>query len=337
MKIKTTGWPRFWQKATWQSQLLQPIAWAYGWLAERRARSTDVPSGRCSVVVVGNIVVGGSGKTLFLSWLISQCQRLGIKVGVVSRGYGGRARAPCFVEPDSDPHWVGDEPLLLRQLDVPVVVAQQRSAALDALLSDHPHLDLVLSDDGLQHYAMPRDMEICMFDGQQSIGNGRLLPAGPLREPLARLNSVDWIICKSEIPTELLPWQPLLMKIKPMTLKALPNSLADPNQPPTNQQEVVAICGIGQPESFFKLLIQHGWTLIPIALADHAHMTQALHDSLRGHTVLMTSKDAIKCRNVQLPYVAWEVPVMADFSVPDQQRILQSMLALIATEKASTP
>lgn len=314
-----------WQKKTGLSNLLQPLSWIYASALKYHRRSWHRSVCPPPVVIVGNIVVGGSGKTLLLSGLIKLCQQHGLRVGVISRGYRGRAVGPVSVMPNSDPSVVGDEPLMIRQLGVPVVVAKRRLQALQTLLQDDPEIDLVLSDDGLQHYALPRDLELCLFDGQQVVGNGRMIPAGPMRESLDRLNQVDLVICKTNIPDLLQPWQPLLMSIKPLALKALPNSLADPTQPPTQQDPVIALCGIGQPESFFSLLRNAGWQFEPMALPDHAGIDDALKASLTGRTVLMTSKDAIKLRDETLQWHAWEVPVEAEFSVADQSRLLESL------------
>lgn len=314
--------------------MLQPMAWVYGQVVSQRT-SFHAPSAfACPIIVIGNIVVGGTGKTLLLSWLIVQCQNLGLKVGVVSRGYGGRSAAPTSVHIDSDPQQVGDEPLMIRQLGVPVVVAKQRSAAVKKLLRAHPELDLVFSDDGLQHSALPRDLEICLFDGVQSIGNGKLLPAGPLREPLARLNQVDWVICKSAVPAELKPWQPITMHLKALPLKALANSLAVASAPPEQNERIIALCGIGQPDSFFALLRQLGWEFEPFALPDHAVLNTSILTQLTDRTVLMTSKDAIKLRHIQLPCRAWELPVSAHFASSDQDRILNSIQQLLPTSTA---
>jgi tetraacyldisaccharide 4'-kinase len=306
-----------------------PLSWGFGKLAQRRQTNTDAVRFNRPVVVIGNIVVGGTGKTLLLCWLIQQCQSLGIRVGVVSRGYRGRTPRPVSVELDSDPKWVGDEPLFIRQLNVPVVVARRRVVAVHQLLQSHPELDLVLSDDGLQHYEMSRDVEICCFDGHQSVGNGRLLPAGPMREPLARLNRVNWVVCKSEIPESLKPWRPILMSVKPSAFKPLPNSLADPDHPPSPADSVIALCGIGQPESFFQMLRQQGWNIEPMALPDHAALSESQKEQLAGRVVLMTTKDAIKLRQVSLLCQAWEVPVQAHFAADDQARILATLTQLL--------
>jgi len=204
--------------------------------------------------------------------------------------------------------------------------------AVNQLIRDFPEVELVLSDDGLQHYAMPRDLEICLFDGAQSIGNGRMLPAGPLRESLSRLNHVDWIICKAHIPEALTRWQPILMALRPLPLKALPNSLANPEKPPLKHEPVVALCAIGQPDSFFTLLADEGWQFEPIALPDHAQINAEVHAKLAGRTVLMTTKDAIKLRGQKLGWQAWEVPVQAEISRTDRDRILESIKQLLPVQ-----
>lgn len=335
LKTKRAGWPRSWRENTWLSQLLQPLAWGYaGWVKQRQASAKPQPSAR-PIVVVGNIVVGGTGKTLMLCWLIEQCLRLGIKVGVVSRGYGGSFVDPQPVHLGSSAEQVGDEPLMLRQLGVPVVVAKRRILAVERLLHDHPELDFILSDDGLQHYELPRDLELCLFAGEPALGNARMLPAGPLREPLSRLDQVDWVICKSSIPKVLEPWQPMLMTLQAMPLKALPNSLANPDMPPQMTDLVVAYCGIGQPESFFSLLQAQGWQFEPMALPDHGFLDHQQRQSLLGRTVLMTTKDAIKLRHETLLFDAWEVPVRAAFSPADTARFMPTLLNLLSPSVAA--
>lgn len=334
LKTNWVGWPQSWRRTTWISIVLQPFALIYAAIGYWRQQSIKPQRCACPVVVVGNIVVGGSGKTLMLSWLIEQCQRLDIKVGVISRGYGAQSMSVQPVNLDSDCLQVGDEPLLLRHMNVPVVVAKRRILAAARLLQDHPDLDLVLSDDGLQHYELKRDLELCLFAGEPGIGNARLLPAGPLREPLNRLNRVDWVICKSQIPDVLKPWSPLLMTLQAQSLRALPNSLANPQTPPSVAHRVVALCGIGQPDSFFNLLHNQGWRFDSIALPDHAVLDAERRQSLVGRIVLMTTKDAIKLRNETLAFEAWEVPVRAVFSNFDRDRILHSLVNLLSPQVA---
>ncbi len=166
---------------------LRRLAYRLGWLA---SFAVGVP-----VVVVGNISAGGSGKTPLVIWLVNRLRAQGFRPGVVSRGYGGAARGCVEVQPDSNPAEVGDEPLLIRfKTGAPVVIGRDRVAAARTLLARHPGIDVIVSDDGLQHYRLQRDLELAVVDAASGLGNGWLLPAGPLREPASRLRSVDAVI-----------------------------------------------------------------------------------------------------------------------------------------------
>jgi len=166
---------------------LRRLAYRRGWLA---AVAVGVP-----VVIVGNITAGGSGKTPLVIWLVNWLREQGYRPGVVSRGYGGAARGCVDVRPDSPPAQVGDEPLLIRvKTHAPVVVGRDRVAAARTLLARHPGVDVIVSDDGLQHYRLRRDIELAVIDAATGLGNGWPLPAGPLREPRSRLSSVDAVI-----------------------------------------------------------------------------------------------------------------------------------------------
>ncbi|HJX57889.1 MAG TPA: tetraacyldisaccharide 4'-kinase, partial [Thiobacillus sp.] len=166
---------------------LRRLAYRRGWLT---AISVGVP-----VIIVGNLTAGGSGKTPLTIWLVNWLRAQGYRPGVVSRGYGGAARGCVDVQPDSNPAEVGDEPLLIRvKTSAPVVVGRDRVAAARSLLARHPGVDVIVSDDGLQHYRLQRDLELVVIDAATGLGNGWPLPAGPLREPRSRLRSVDAVI-----------------------------------------------------------------------------------------------------------------------------------------------
>lgn len=269
-----------------------------GWLS---ARKLPVP-----VVVVGNIVAGGAGKTPLTIALVEGLRARGFKPGVVSRGYGGSARAPMLLDMQPDPAVVGDEPALIRvRTGAPVAVGVDRPAA--ATLLPGEGVDVIIADDGLQHYALARDVEICVIDGVRRLGNERLLPAGPLREPIARLREVDFTICNGgepqngEIPMRLVPRDAVSLADPPRT-----RALAD-----FAGMRAHAVAGIGHPARFFDSLRAAGIDAIEHPFPDHhryAEVELAFGDDL---SVLMTEKDAIKCRAFA-GRNWWVVPVSAE-------------------------
>ena len=265
------------------------------------------------VIIVGNLTVGGTGKTPLVIWLGRFFRAHGLKPGIVSRGYRGKAKSwPQLVSPTSDPNWVGDEAVLLaRHSGCPVVVAPNRVQAGQKLLADFS-CDLIISDDGLQHYALGREIEIVVVDGERGYGNQRCLPAGPLREPLSRLQTVDfivnkkntWLNNKKEIDFNSLT--PSALDSTPYTfsmyytLNSLIN-LTDPTicQPLNRWQgrTVHAVAGIGHPEHFFNQLEKSGLHLLRHTFFDHhRYLAKEIYfaDDL---PVIMTEKDAVKCQS----------------------------------------
>lgn len=262
------------------------------------------------VVVVGNLAVGGSGKTPVVLALAEHLAQVGARPGIVLRGYGGRRRAPVHrVQPDDDPGEVGDEALLLvRRSGVPVVVAGARRAGAEALIE--AGCSVVLSDDGLQHYGLPRTLELAVIDGARGLGNGHCLPAGPLREPPARLAEVDAVIVNGEGEPPRVgaaPVYPLRLvageavNLRTGERRALP-AFAD--------RQVHAVAGIGHPERFFAMLRGHGLRPLVHALPDHYAYEPASLDLVPPLPVLMTEKDAVKCAAFASAD-CWYVPVTA--------------------------
>jgi tetraacyldisaccharide 4'-kinase len=263
----------------------------------------DVP-----VIVVGNITVGGSGKTPIVIALVNYFKQQGKQVGVVSRGYGGaHQQGSLLVSQDIQASKSGDEPLLIAiQTQVPVMINKDRSQAVKDLITNH-HVDLIISDDGLQHYAMGRSVEIAVIDGQRRFGNGFFLPAGPLRESESRLKSVDFVINNGalyadEIASELVP-------------KAFINVV-------TNEQKNLdffanqtchAIAGIGHPQRFFDSLVRLGVNAQNHAFADHHLFTQKDLEFEGGYPIIMTAKDCVKCREFATQQM-WYLQVEADLS-----------------------
>lgn len=246
------------------------------------------------VIVVGNISVGGTGKTPLALWLARSLRRAGWRPGIVSRGYGGRQTGPAPVQADSDPAEVGDEPLLLAQrAGVPVWIGRRRAQAGRGLLAAHPEVNVLIADDGLQHYALARDVEIAVVDGVRRFGNGRPLPAGPLRELPWRLDTVDAVVVQGGDAEWLRVRAPVYrMQLEPVRLR----HLRDPGRTLPLEwlvgRRVQAVAGIGHPERFFDLLRSLGAEVRPHAFPDH-HAYRS--GDLPEGTVVMTEKDAVKC------------------------------------------
>jgi len=288
-------------------RLLSGVFAAIGRLRRWLYATRLLPRARLSVpvIVIGNISVGGTGKTPLTIALVNALREHGFKPGVISRGFGGSARVATRVDAHSDPAVVGDEArLIFDATQAPVAVARKRAEAGKLLLRSGG-IDVLVADDGLQHYALRRDIEIAVIDGERRFGNGRLLPAGPLREPPARLACVDFRVCNGSAPQA---------GEVPMTLAgdAL-SSLTDAREKPLHDfagQRVHAVAGIGNPQRFFAQLRAFGIDVVEHPFPDH-HAFVA--DNLAfgdDAPVLMTEKDAVKCRAFARPQW-WSVPVRA--------------------------
>lgn len=274
--------------------LLWPIALMYQWVAWIRRRylesvvqhTFDVP-----IIVVGNLTVGGVGKTPLVIALTQALQARGLRVGIVSRGYGSLVKQfPHEVSLDDSAVLVGDEPLLLaKKTGCPVVIAPKRVKAVQYLLEKHQS-QIIISDDGLQHYAMGRAVEIAVIDGVRGFGNGLCLPAGPLRENPSRLKQVDFIVVNGDglehINTA------YRMDLVPGSLTQLVSGQATPWS--ALLHPVAAVAGIGHPQRFFATLKSLGVVFKPYPFADH-HVFQARDFLGFEKTVVMTEKDAVKC------------------------------------------
>ncbi len=275
------------------------------------------------VIVVGNITVGGTGKTPFVIWLARTLKAQGYRPGIITRGYGGKSEHwPLPVTAATDPVLAGDEALLLaRHTKLPVMAGPDRIKAAQQLQNEF-QVNAIISDDGLQHYRLGRTIEIIMLDGSRGLGNGWLLPAGPLREPRRRLKKANLVICKSNIPDMPIPG----MLVMDMVLdNAI--SLADGASRPLMEfagQNVHAIAGIGHPEQFFAALEGRGLRVDRRPLPDHVkpHKQDLLFEG--SAPVLMTEKDAVKCSRFKLPN-HWYVPATARFSDADTVRILSCL------------
>jgi len=320
---------RYWQKVTPLAVLLYPLSLAFRLaVATRRAlyrsgllHSTRLP---VPVVVVGNISAGGTGKTPLVLWIAAFLAGRGLRPGIVSRGYGGRANEPRAVRADSDPALVGDEPVMLAQRSAaPVWVGSDRVAAAQALLTAHPACDVIVSDDGLQHYRLARDMEIAVVDGARGFGNGWMYPAGPLREPQSRLASVNAVIVNGGRPAGMLIRAPAIFR---MTLRGSRfRNLLDPVRRVGAEhftgRNVHAVAGIGHPQRFFSHLAQFGLDVTPHAFPDHHPYTVADLAPCNGQDVVMTEKDAVKCHRFANARW-WVLTVDADVDIEFKDALL---------------
>lgn len=322
-----SGLPAFWlrQSPDWRARVLWPLAEVYGRLMRLRRYGYQqgwLGRGRLPVpvVVVGNIFVGGTGKTPLVAWTTRALESMGRRPGIVSRGYGGRSRSwPRRVYPDSDPEAVGDEPLLLaRRTGRPVAVGPDRIAAARMLIE--AGCDVLVSDDGLQHYRLPRTLEWVVCDGRRGLGNGLCLPAGPLREPADRLDSVDLVISNGRAPG-LTPWW---FDLVPGPLQPLG---AGQGPAPEPGATVHGVAGIGHPERFFATLEAQGYRVIKHPFPDH-HRYQAEALRFGDHRpVIMTEKDAVKCTGIA-PVQSWYLPVEARPEPATRERLEDDLARL---------
>lgn len=289
---------------------LRRVAYRLGWL-------TSVEIG-VPVVIIGNINVGGVGKTPLTIALIHALQVRGVKVGVISRGYRGSHPGPLLVTQEVTPQQVGDEALLISETGVPVVIGRDRVAAARFLYGLYPDLALILSDDGLQHYRLARALEIVVFDGKRGIGSGRLLPNGPLREPLSRLVDVDAIVVNGvgSIEKRLPIACPVFsMQLRPGRCYRIEAPGVSVEHTYFVGKRVVALAGIGSPERFFQTVKQMGIQVErTLAFPDH-HFFSASDLPSDADVVLVTTKDAVKLQAFNHGKL-WVLPVYAELT-PD--------------------
>lgn len=287
---------RHWYRLSALSLALWPASLLYRLLVALRGfayRSGVLPAVRLpvAVIVVGNIVVGGTGKTPLVLWLASRLRRCGWKPGILSRGYRGSAAAPMAVAASSPADLVGDEPLLLaRNCDCPVWVGRDRVKAASELLASHPECNVLILDDGLQHYRLVRDIEIAVEDARGA-GNGLLLPAGPLREPASR--RVDAWIANSAPPGLHSP--SFRMDLRGDTFRGVAAPHSRVAAAAFARKKLHAVAGIGNPKRFFDHLAQLGLATVNHAFPDHYAYTASDLDFGDCEALLMTEKDAVKC------------------------------------------
>jgi tetraacyldisaccharide 4'-kinase len=320
---------RIWYERASPPWWLLPLSLTYGAVAGSRRylyakqlrKSTRLPA---PVVVVGNLSVGGTGKTPLVCWLVERLIELKFKPGIVTRGYGGTSRAVRLIDSSDDPKVVGDESILLaRRTRATVAIGRDRAAASQLLVN--AGCDIVVSDDGLQHYALARDCEIVVIDGDRRFGNGWLLPAGPLRELPARMRAADAIVVNGG--------RALLDGALSMRLEAkYALTLIGGDAKSLTEfagSKVHAVAGIGNPERFFNMLRAHGIEVEGHPLPDHANLHAADIFFADDRAVLMTEKDAVKCAAIAGPQ-HWYVPVSASFDGGEAKLLLDVVVKAIA-------
>ena len=323
----TQVFERIWYGKNLARWVLLPVSWVYLTLARVRRtayergwqRTIDAP---VPVIVVGNVSVGGTGKTPFVIWLADQLKQRGRRVGIVTRGYRGKGKEwPRAVAADDDPDEVGDEPVLLaRRTGCPVVAGPDRVACVEALVKK-ARVDVVLSDDGLQHYRLGRRFEIAVVDGVRGMGNGLCLPAGPLREPAARLQEVDAIVVNGGTWGHAGVFRAKAVVTKVYNLKDGGVRTLDSFR----SGIVHAVAGIGNPQRFFDLLLDAKLDVVPHPLDDHADFGPKHLRFDEPGPVLITEKDAVKCERLDVDDV-WCVVVDLEFDADRTARLMRLVL-----------
>ena len=325
---------RRWYDAEGSCSGLAPFAWLYG-RAERRRRARARPPSRLGapVIVVGNLTTGGTGKTPLAVWIAAELTRRALAVGLISRGYGRAHSGVRVLTADSNWREVGDEPLILhRRSGCVTAVARDRMAAARAVLARGARV--VVADDGLQHVALARDCAIVVVDGARGFGNGRLLPAGPLREPLERLTAADALVINGPPEHASLrnaqhhfPPTVLRMDLRAGEARGVcceqRRSLASFRGAPVH-----AVAGIGHPQRFFRELRERGLELIEHPCADHRPLGAAELDFGDALPVLMTEKDAVKCAHLDDRRL-WFVPVEASFGQAETDQLIELLMRTI--------
>ena len=317
---------RQWSRFGPAQLVLLPLSWLFGTLALMRRLSYRIGLlSACKlpvpVIVVGNISIGGTGKTPLVLWLTEHLRQQGFFPGIISRGYGGRALKPLPVSADTAPALAGDEPVLLaRRSACPVWIGRDRVAAAQALLAANPQCDLIISDDGLQHYRLQRDVEIAVVDGERGLGNGQLLPSGPLREGRHRLQSVDAVVInggKAGVAG-------YAMRLDADVLRNLLDPMRTLKAADLDEKSICAIAGIGNPSRFFRQLHDMGLRFEQRVFPDHHPFQPADLQTLKAEAILMTEKDAVKCAAFARENW-WYLPVHAVIAPELLARIMQKL------------
>lgn len=300
---------------------LLPLSWIFYVIVSTRKslyKNGWLKSGRLNVpvIIIGNINVGGTGKTPLVIWIAEQLKLSGYKPGIISRGYGGNTQKVTEVTASSSPQDVGDEPVLIAiRTKCPVFVSPNRVEAGRGLLVAYPECDIIISDDGLQHYQLQRDVEIIVYDSVIRFGNGALLPAGPLRESKARLKTVDALVSNGHVVNgdACHTLTPVEMQLESTRFYNLVDHDIKSDAEAFLQKNTLAVAGIGNPERFFQKLRLMGLNFQAHAYADHYAFQVQDFEDVEADVVLMTEKDAVKCRSFAKPNM-WVLPVNAIIS-----------------------
>jgi len=330
MKLLANFWYRSDLTASIVCRSLLPLSWLFCAISYLRRKSYSLNikksyAANVPLVVVGNIVAGGSGKTPLLIALCEYIKEQGFKPGVVSRGYGGAVSGVKQVENTDAAELVGDEPLMIcLRTESPVVIGADRVAAVNYLLKNN-QCDIVLSDDGLQHYRMRRNLEIAVVDAERGLGNGFCLPAGPLRERASRLTEVDLLVYNG------LSEASCSYTLEGAEAYAL-NSDDSVALSSFSGKTVHVVAGIGNPSRFFSQMRSSNINVVEHAFSDHHIYRQADFSKWQNDLILMTEKDAVKCQGFQLSN-AWVVPVNAIFSNVLKSKLEHELLPLLNKDR----
>jgi tetraacyldisaccharide 4'-kinase len=297
--------------------------WAYR-LGLFKTHALSVP-----VIIVGNIHVGGSGKTPVVIWLVEQLRQQGYEPAVISRGYGGSVKLPTAVHAHSNPKIVGDEPVLIaNRCNCPIWIGADRVHVGVELLKAHPTCNVIISDDGLQHYRLKRDMEIAVIDAETYLKNARLLPAGSLREPMRRLRKVDAIIKNGHENTEFEHSASISDAFQMQLVGDQFYNLVDPDIKSSaiyfKRKSIKAMAGIGNPARFYEHLRQLGLNFSSSSFEDHHAFTAADLAQLECDVLLMTEKDAVKCKPFAQPH-HWVLPIEAKIDGDLMQLVMKKL------------
>ena len=321
-----TSWLQQWLERVWYRNgkgrfLLLPFSALYCAVNayQRKTQTRNLAKLPCPVIVVGNITVGGTGKTPLTIHIISTLQQAGYKPAIITRGYGGKASSwPQSVSADSDAKMVGDEAVLMAtRTGVPVYAGANRLESIEQLMKAHD-CDVIVSDDGMQHYKLPRDVQIAVIDGERQFGNGYCLPAGPLREKKERLNDCNMIVVNGDNKEQKQWYSMILQGYTLVNLKSGQKKKLDQ----FTKQKVHVVTGIGNPQRFFSTLEKCGLELIPQCFPDHYKFTQDDLLFADDYAVVMTEKDAVKCKAFAADN-NWYLPVSAQLDQNFDQQFLQ--------------
>lgn len=332
----------WYRKSAWL-WLLWPLSLFFTLLARQRRSRLEKSRGVIPappVVVVGNITVGGTGKSPFVIALVKLLQTNGIRPAIITRGYGGNAQSyPFTVTETSSVEEAGDEAVMIgRSVSCPVLVDARRVRAVEKLRQDGS-CDVIISDDGLQHYAMARALEIVLIDGERLLGNGLCLPAGPLREPPSRLQEVDHVVVNGEAREAAATLQGIdwtSMQLRPTGWVNLRSGeqVALQDLPLTSTGLVHAIAGIGNPQRFFRTVQSLGYAPLCHPFPDHYRFTAQDLRFATGNTVVMTYKDAVKCKSFA-EADCWYLAIEAELTEEFRQRLLADIRETIAIAKTT--